>query len=69
MKTMDAFTIILPDEQAERLRERAREAGVTPERLIAEGVSEWLDRPGPDFAEAAAHVLGKNRELYRRLAQ
>ncbi len=65
---MDAFTITLPDEPARRLRERAREAGVSPEELLSAGVEEWLARPGDDFAAAAAHVMRKNRELYRRLS-
>jgi antitoxin FitA len=62
------FTISLPEEQAERLRELASESGVSPEQLLRAGVGEWLTRPGRDFAEAAAYVLKKNRELYRRLA-
>ena len=65
---MSTFTIALPDEQARRLQELAREAGVTPEQLLRAGVVAWLDNPGSDFAEAAAFVLSKNRELYQRLA-
>jgi hypothetical protein len=66
---MDVFTVNLPEVQAQRLRDLAREAGVSPEQLIAAGVEEWLNRPDRDFAEAAAYLLRKNRELYRRLAQ
>jgi antitoxin FitA len=65
---MDAFTVILPEDQAERLRDLAQEAGVPPEQLLRDGVEEWLRRPQRDFAEAAAYVLEKNRELYRRLS-
>lgn len=65
---MDIFTVELPEAQAQQLRELAREAGVSPEQLLRVGVEEWLSRPGRDFAEAAAYVLQKNRELYRRLA-
>lgn len=66
--TMDLFTVTLTEDQARRLRELAREAGVTPESLLRAGVEEWLNRAGGDFSEAAAYVLRKNRELYRRLA-
>jgi antitoxin FitA len=66
---MDVFTVSLPEAQAERLREMAREAGISPEQLLRDGVEEWLNRPARDFSEAAAYVLRKNRELYRRLAQ
>ena len=65
---MNAFTIALPEEQAHRLRELAREAGISPEQLPAPASRSGWTRPGRDFAEAAAYVLQKNRELYRRLA-
>ena len=65
---MDAFTVNLPEDQAQRLRELAREAGVSPEQLLCVGIDEWLKRPDQDFATAAAYVLRKNKELYRRLA-
>ena len=65
---MDVYTVELPEVQAQRLRELAREAGVSPEQLLRVGIEEWLSRPGRDFAEAAAYVLQKNRKLYRRLA-
>jgi hypothetical protein len=65
---MDNFTVELPEVQAQQLRELAREAGVSPKQLLRAGVEEWLSRPGREFAEAAAYVLQKNRELYRRLA-
>jgi hypothetical protein len=68
MGAMVDFTISLPDEQAGRLRELAREAGVSPEELLRDGVGRWQVRPDRDFAAAAAFVLEKNRELYRRLA-
>jgi hypothetical protein len=65
---MEVFTVTLATEQAQRLRELAREAGVSPEQLLGDGIDKWLSRPDLDFAEAAAYVLGKNKELYRRLA-
>jgi len=58
----------VPLESPHRQRELAREAGISPEQLLSAGVEEWLSRPGRDFAEAAAYVSQKNRELYRRLA-
>ena len=57
---MATITISLPEEQARRLQELAQAAGTTPE--------EWLSQPQRDFAEAAAYVLQKKVELYRRLA-
>ena len=65
---MDDFTITLAEERAERLRELAREARMSPEQLLQTGVDEWLSRPGEDFPTSAAYVLQKNRELYRRLS-
>ena len=47
---MNAFTIARPEEQAHRLRELAREAGISPEQLLRAGVEEWLTRSGRDLA-------------------
>jgi predicted transcriptional regulator len=65
---MATITISLPDESMERLRELARESGVQPEELLRASIEQWLARQQEDFAEAAAYVLKKNAELYRRLA-
>lgn len=65
---MTTITIALPDDRALQLEELARDAGLTPEELLRASVEEWLSRPKDDFARAAAHVLKKNAELYRRLA-
>lgn len=65
---MTTFSIELPDDQVQRLRELALAAGVTPEQFLGSGIREWLDGPRKDFAEAAAYVLRKNADLYRRLA-
>jgi predicted DNA-binding protein len=69
---MATYTIQLADQSTKRLEELARTTGVSPERLLSEGIEEWLNglqSEGLSFAEAAAYVLKKNRELYRRLAQ
>lgn len=63
---MTTFSIELPDEQAKRLRERAQEAGVSPEEMLGASIREWLLRG--DFMEAATYVLRKNADLYKRLA-
>ena len=65
---MKSITITLPEEQANKLQEMAQAAGTTPEELLRSGVDEWLARPRQEFAEAAAYVLRKNAELYRRLS-
>jgi predicted transcriptional regulator len=65
---MTTITIALPEEQALKLQELAQAAGTTPDELLRASVEEWLSRPKRDFSEAAAYVLHKNAELYRRLA-
>ncbi|HVA51576.1 MAG TPA: hypothetical protein VNH11_34865 [Pirellulales bacterium] len=65
---MTRFSIELPDEEARRLRERAGEAGLTPEEFLDAGIKRWLDSPNSDFVEAADYVLRKNADLYKRLA-
>ena len=66
---MTTLTISLSDEPMLRLKEMALEAGVAPEELLNASIVEWLARPKDDFAQAAAYVLKKNAELYRRLAK
>jgi len=63
-----AFTITLSPDRVSKLEELAKEAGTSPEDLLRVQVENWLAHPQADFLEAAAHVLKKNAELYRRLA-
>src|SRR5947209_15965394 len=65
---MTTITLALSDDSALKLEELAKTAGVQPTELLRVRVEEWLAQPGIDFAEAAAYVLNKNAELYRRLA-
>ncbi len=65
---MATYTIRLRDNEARRLQDLARESGLDPEELLQRGVAEWLSQPCRDFAEAAAYVVKKNADLYRRLS-
>jgi predicted transcriptional regulator len=65
---MTTITVPLSEELLQQLQELARRANVPPEELARAGLEEWLRQPREDFAEAARHVLEKNKELYRRLA-
>jgi hypothetical protein len=62
------ISVELSEEQAERLRGIAERLGVKPEDLARAGVADLLRLSGDDFERAAARVLQKNEELYRRLA-
>ena len=62
------ISIELSKEQAELLRSAAERLGVRLEDLARAGVADLLRQPEEDFQTAAAHVLRKNEELYRRLA-
>jgi antitoxin FitA len=66
--TNPTFTITLTADEAHRLQELAKKAGVSPEDLLRAGVGEWLARTEDDFTAAADYVLKKNAELYKRLA-
>lgn len=61
------LSIELTATDGERLREEAARLGVTIERLAGAAVTDLLARERGDFETAAEKVLGKNRELYRRL--
>jgi hypothetical protein len=62
------LTIDLSPAQAERLRHEAERLGLAPEDLARVAIADLLATPGDDFKGAAALVLRKNKELYRRLA-
>jgi predicted transcriptional regulator len=65
---MTTITIVLEDEPMSRLKQLADQAGLTPEEMLRVSAERWLGAPKDDFAAAAAYVLKKNAELYRRLA-
>ena len=54
--------------RAERLRHEAERLGRSPEELARAVVADVLTVPDEDFQKAAAHVVRKFEELYRRLA-
>jgi hypothetical protein len=60
--------IPLSDERLAQLRLRAEQAGLASEEFLRRRVEQLLDRPDEQFRQAAAYVLEKNAELYRRLA-
>jgi hypothetical protein len=62
------FPIELPETEADKLRAEADRLGVRPEELATAAVIDLLHREANDFNSAAAYVLRKNRELYKRLA-
>ncbi len=65
---MTTITLALSEDSALKLGELAKAAGVQPTELLRASVEEWLTHPRGDFADAAAYMLKKNTELYRRLA-
>ncbi len=50
-----------------RLAEAARRFGVRAEELAAAALRDLFERGEPEFDRAAAKVLAKNRQLYRRV--
>lgn len=54
--------------QADRLRDEANRLGLAPEDLARAALADLLSTPDDEFRAAAARVLQKNQELYRRLA-
>jgi hypothetical protein len=65
---MTTIAIPLSEESVAQLRRRAEQAGLTLEEFLRRSVEQLLDRPDEQFRQAAAYVLEKNAELYRRLA-
>jgi hypothetical protein len=67
VSTMTTITIPLSEERFAQLRLWAEQAGLPPEEFLRRRVEQLLDRPDDQFRQAAAYVLQKNAELYRRL--
>ena len=64
---MHKLEITLSDDMAEKLEKLAAKLELSPEAFAASSVAEKLERHS-DFQAAARYVLGKNVELYKRLA-
>jgi hypothetical protein len=58
----------LPPTQAEKLRLEAARLGLSPEELARAALADLLASPDAEFEAAAARVIAKNRDLYKRLA-
>lgn len=65
---MTMISIPLSDERLAQLRAWARQTGLSPEEFLRWRVEQLLEQPDEQFRQAAAYVLQKNEELYRRLA-
>ena len=64
MKTLE---ITLSDEIAAKVEQAAQDRGVSVQDILQSSVVEKFEREA-EFEAAAAHVLAKNAELYRRLS-
>jgi hypothetical protein len=62
------LSIELSAAQSEQLGREAERLGVSPEEFARAVVADVLAAPAEDFTAAAARVIQKHRELYRRLA-
>jgi hypothetical protein len=62
------LSIELSAAQAERLRHEAERLGLSPEELARALVADVLTASDADFKTAAANVIRRFEELYRRLA-
>lgn len=65
---MRTISIDVPDETVANLERAAEERGVTVAQLVRETLDAKARELGDDFTSAAALVLAKNAELYRRLS-
>lgn len=66
---MNEITITVSDPVAAKLREYAKYAGLTLEEFMQKCVERMIDAREEEFARAAAYVLEKRAEVYRRLAE
>ena len=62
------LSVELTPKQDQQLTAIAARLNIAPEVLAAAALRDLLDRREDEFDAAAARVLEKNRDLYRRLA-
>jgi len=65
---MSTLIFSIPEDKAEQLTAAAQELGVPVEALLQKITDDFLASKDA-FQSAAAYVLQKNEELYRRLAK
>ena len=65
MKTLE---IQLPEQTASKLQQVAERLSVSPEQLLVLSIEEKLAQLDEEFRSAADYVMGKNADLYSRLA-
>jgi len=66
---MQTVTVSFTEGKMAEVKQAAQKLGLTPEELLKASVEEKLQvLMDSRFEEAAAYVLKKNAELYRRLA-
>jgi hypothetical protein len=65
---MTMIMVPISDERLAQLRLWAEQAGLAPEEYLRRRVEQLLEKPDEQFRQAAAYVVQKNAELYRRLA-
>ena len=68
MQETTTITITLTTAEKQRLTDLADQLGLTLEDLVHLSLESLLAQPQPTFDDAAAYVLRKNAELYKRLA-
>ena len=65
---MTTITVKLDDTKASLLRELAKKYGLLPDQFITASIEDILSQPDSEFEAVVKRVLGKNSELYKRLA-
>ena len=65
---MAQLQLELTESQMQSLRERAKSLGIPVEQLASALVADLTAHQADDFQQAAARILAKNAELYKRLA-
>ncbi len=65
---MATLNVNLSEETWKLLQEKASRYNVSPEDLVRASLEELLSRQDEQFQQVVDYVVGKNAELYRRLA-
>jgi len=61
-------TVTLSEDRFQKLQDLAKQFNIPIEQLLRVSFEELAMRPQEDFQRALEYVLGKNRELHKKLA-
>jgi hypothetical protein len=65
---MKSIIVELEDNKALLLKEKAKKYGLLPDQFVLASIEDILAQPDKEFEAIVKRIIGKNSELYEKLA-